>query len=67
MSDNWVVQMYSDLLSQDEYNLLKMLVLKNLTIRETAALMNISVEACKKRAQRAKQKLKKIMQELQNS
>lgn len=64
--ETYIDTMYSDLLAKEDYELLKMLILKNYTIREAAEYMNISVEACKKRAQRAKEKLKKIIHELQN-
>ena len=50
--------MYSGLVSKEEYELLKTVVFNNFSIHETAQLLGISDEACKKRIQRAKAKLK---------
>ena len=54
--------LYADLLSPDEYSLLKKIVLQRYTIADTARELGISVESCKKRVQRAKQKLRKKLE-----
>lgn len=51
--------MYSDLIDNEDYKLLKKIVLDKYSILEAARELGISVEACKKRVQRAKKKLKK--------
>ena len=53
---------YTQLLGEDEFSLLKMLVLDKYTILEAAQHLGISVEACKKRIQRTKKKLKSIFE-----
>ncbi|MBP1988884.1 RNA polymerase sigma factor [Paenibacillus eucommiae] len=50
--------MYSDLANSEDYKLLKMIVLDRYSMLEAAQEVGISVEACKKRVQRAKKKLK---------
>ena len=54
--------LYADLLSPDEYSLLKKIVLQRYTIADAARELGISVESCKKRVQRAKQKLRKKLE-----
>lgn len=54
---------YSDLIGRDDFILLKKIVLDNFTMLELAAELNISVAACKKRVQRAKKKLQKLLKE----
>ena len=49
--------LYSDLLSPDEYKLLKMIVLYKYSIKEAAAEFGISLETCKKRIQRIKKNM----------
>ena len=56
---------YSDLLSDEEFRLMRLIVLQNYTIREAAMELGISVEACKKRVQRTKKKLQKALDEMQ--
>ena len=51
--------LYSDIANSDEYKLLKRLALNNSTMLEIAQELGITVEACKKRVQRARIKLKK--------
>lgn len=51
--------MYSDLADNEDYILLKKIALEKYSMLEAAQELGISVEACKKRVQRAKQKLKK--------
>lgn len=54
---------YSDLIPAEDFQLLKMIVLNKYTILEAANELGISVEACKKRVQRVKKKLRKIIEE----
>ena len=62
VEDTEVDILYSDLLAPDEYKLLKLIVLKHYSMYEAAAEFNISVETCKKRIQRTKAKLRKILE-----
>ena len=50
--------LYSDIVDSSEYKLLKRIALDKYTMLEAAQELGISVEACKKRVQRAKKKLK---------
>jgi len=56
--------MYSDLLKPEEYELLKKIVVNQYSVLDAANELGISVEACKKRVQRAKNKLKRILEEM---
>ncbi len=60
-ADNYTDIEYSDLIVPDEYELLKSIVLEKNSIRDAARERGISVEACRKRVQRAKQKLQKAL------
>ncbi len=51
--------MYTDLIDNEDYRLLKKIALDKYSMLEAAQELGISVEACKKRVQRAKKKLKK--------
>ncbi len=55
--------MYSDIVDSAEYELLKKIALDKYTMLEASQEIGISVEACKKRVQRAKKKLKKHLKE----
>ncbi len=55
--------MYSDLIKKEEYELLKKIVVNQYSIFDIAQELGISVEACKKRVQRAKMKLKRILED----
>lgn len=57
---------YADLLSADDYSLLKLIALERYSMLEAAEEFGISVEACKKRVQRAKKKLQQKLQEIEN-
>lgn len=59
--------MYSDIVDSAEYELLKKIALDKYTMLEAAQELGISVEACKKRVQRAKKKLKKHFIEKEKS
>lgn len=56
---------YSDLLSPEEYRLLKLIALERFSMLEAAQEFGISVEACKKRVQRARRKLQKKLEEIE--
>ncbi len=60
-TDNYTDIEYSDLIVAEEYSLLKSIVLEKNSIRDAAKELGISVEACRKRVQRAKQKLQKAL------
>ncbi len=51
--------LYSNLAGDDDYKLIKKIALDKYTMLEASQELGISVEACKKRVQRAKKKLKK--------
>jgi RNA polymerase sigma-70 factor (ECF subfamily) len=55
--------MYGGIISTEEFNLLKKIVLERYSMLEAAEELGISVEACKKRLQRAKDKFKKKLEE----
>ena len=54
---------YRDLIGSENFELLKKIVLDKYSIAEAAEELNISVEACKKRVQRAKKKLRDTLSE----
>jgi RNA polymerase sigma-70 factor (ECF subfamily) len=54
---------YSDLVGDGDYELLKRIALDRYSMSEAARELGISVEACKKRVQRAREKLKKRLEE----
>ncbi len=54
--------MYSELFGQDDFELLKMIILSKYTMLEASSKLGISLEACKKRVQRAKKKCKKLLE-----
>ena len=51
---------YSDALGEEDFQLLVNIVVRRYTMLEAAEELGITVEACKKRVQRAKKKLQKI-------
>ena len=53
--------LYSGLISKEDFDLLKLVIFEKYTIREAAQEMGISPDACKKRIQRAKNKLREIL------
>ena len=55
---------YSDLLCPEEYRLIILITLERYSMLEAAQEFNISIEACKKRVQRAKKKLQKKLHEI---
>lgn len=54
--------MYSDIADNEDYKLLKKIALDKYSMLGAAQELGISVEACKKRVQRAKKKLKKYFE-----
>lgn len=53
--------LYADLVDNEDYILLKRFVLTRCTILEMSEELGISLEACKKRIQRARQRLQEII------
>lgn len=64
LEDTEVDLMYSDLLTEEEYRLLTLIVRYRYSVLEAAQEFGINVETCKKRAQRAKKKLRKILEKI---
>ena len=64
LEDTEVDLMYSDLLTEEEYRLLTLIVRYRYSVLEAAQEFGINVETCKKRAQRAKKKLRKIPEKI---
>ena len=56
--DTGFTMIYRDLIGNEDFELLKKIVLDKYTMLEAAEKLHISVEACKKRVQRAKKKLR---------
>ena len=54
---------FSDLMTDEEYRMLKWHVLLNVSSKDIAETMDISEEACKKRIQRTKKRVQKILSE----
>lgn len=54
--------LYGDIASSKEFQLIKMLAVDQKSMLEIAKIENISLEACKKRVQRARKKLKKELE-----
>ena len=54
---------FSDLMTDEEYRMLKWHVLLDVSIKDIAETMDISEEACKKRIQRTKNRVQKILSE----
>ena len=55
--------MYGGIISAEEFDLIKKVVLEKYSLLEAAEELGISIEACKKRLQRAKNKLKNKLEE----
>ena len=56
--------MYSDMLTEAEFQLLKRVAIEQYTILEAAEALGITKEACKKRVQRAGKKLRRKIEEI---
>lgn len=54
---------YGDLLPQEDFRLLKLVVLERYSYLEAAQELGISLEACRKRVQRIKQRLRQKLKE----
>lgn len=61
-NDDYTDVEYSDMISSEEYLLLKKVALQKYSMMEAATELGISVEASKKRVQRAKSKLREIIE-----
>ena len=59
----YAVVEFEDLMTDEEYRVMKWHVLLNVPIKDIAKSMNISEEACKKRIQRTKKRVRKILSE----
>ena len=56
--------LYSDLVGAEDFDLLTKIAVEGDTIADVAAELGITVEACKKRVQRAKARLKKALEKI---
>ena len=56
--------MYSDMVTEIEFQLLKWVAIDQYTMLEAADKLGITVEACKKRVQRAEKKLRRKIEEI---
>ena len=56
--------MYSDMLTEAEFQLLKRVAIDQYTMLEAAEALGITEEACKKRVQRAGKKLRRKIEEI---
>lgn len=63
--DQHIDMLYGDMIPAEDFALLKKLIFDKSTVLEAAEELNISVEACKKRAQRAKFRLKENIEKSQ--
>ena len=61
LTDDNINLMYSDLISEDDFEMLKMIVLGNCTLKEAADEFGITLNACKKRMERIKKKLQHLL------
>lgn len=61
--DSNVDLMYGDLLPTEDFRLLKMIVLEKYTYLEAAEELGISLEACRKRVQRIRQRIREKLDE----
>lgn len=57
---------YADLLSPDVFRLLKLVAIERYSLSEAAQEFGISAEACKKRIQRIRKKMRKKLNEIEN-
>ena len=55
--------MYSDIISEEDFEMLKLIVIGNCTVKEAAQRFGISLSLCKKRIKNIKQKLKDVLDE----
>ncbi len=59
--------MYSDLISEEDFEILKMIVIGNCTIKEAAEKYGLSLSLCKKKIKSIKRKLKAVLDEQEGS
>lgn len=55
---------YSDMVTEEEFQLLKWVAIDQYTMLEAAEALGITVEACKKRVQRTEKKLRRKIEEI---
>ncbi len=55
---------YSDAVSPEDYEILKKLSVGNISVKELAKELGISEEACKKRVQRARNRMRKALEKI---
>ena len=67
ISDDYSEIEYSNLISPEEYELIKNVVLDKRSPRDMAKELGISVEACKKRIYRAKKRLQIVLTSINNN
>ena len=63
MTEDHVDLMYSDLVSEQDFKILKMIVLENSSVKDAAEHFGMSVNTCKKRLQRIKERLQYVLEE----
>ena len=63
ITDDNVDLMYSDLVNEQDFDMLKLIVLENCSVKYAAEKYGMSVNACKKRLQRIKERLQYIIEE----
>ena len=61
---SWVDLFYAGLIPDADFRLIKLVDLEGYSIREAAQILSIGEEACKKRVQRARARLKAALEEL---
>ncbi len=61
-TDEHFALLYEDLLGSEDFRLLKMVSIERNTMLEAANEFGITVEACKKRVQRAKKRLRELLE-----
>lgn len=61
-NDDYSVIHYSDLLDREEYRILKLQIFYDMSVAEIAEEYGISISSCKKRLQRARESLRKILE-----
>jgi len=56
--------LYSDLVKESDFKLIKLVILDKLTVKEAAQVLGLTEEACKKQLQRAKKRLRTALEEI---
>ena len=63
VTDDNVDIMYSDLIHESDFQMLKKVALERISMMQLSEELGISVSACKKRVQRTKERMRKILEE----